>query len=31
MQSSTDEAISEMQYFVNSVYIIKALSISYNH
>jgi len=31
MQSSTDKAISEMQYFVNSVYIIKALSVSYNH
>ncbi len=30
-QSSTDEAISEIQYFINSAYIIKALSVSYSH
>ena len=29
-QSSTDEVISEMQYFVNSAYIIKALSVLYS-
>jgi len=30
MQSSINEVISEMQYFINNAYIIKALSVSYN-